>query len=370
MSKPTVGGLFSGVGGIELAFSKAGFAISWANDMDEKAHETYKAIMKTDHYIGNKAMPVEKMLQNSYKQNLNYVDVLVGGFPCQAFSVAGYRKGFKDERGNVFFRIIDVLKHLKKTSVLPKALLLENVKNFKTHANGDTFHRVKFELEKLNYSVYTKILNTCDHTNIPQNRERTFIVCFRNEKKWRKYQFDDVDLITSSQANKALQDCPATMSFHLNFNITMINRPKLKPINYLINPNASDEFYYTKNKFPKVYALLEKEMHNENTLYQFRRVYVRENKNNLCPTLTANMGTGGHNVPLVVTYGGRPRIKKNKRYRKLTPAECFKFQGYSKVNFPNEMANCHLYKQAGNSVTVPLVKKLAHIIYRSILEIN
>ena len=130
MSKLTVGGLFSGVGGIERAFSQAGFTISWANDMDDKAHETYKVIIGHDHYIGNKAMPVEKILQNSYKETLSYVDVLVGGFPCQAFSIAGYRKGFNDSRGNVFFRIIEVLNHLKETSELPKALLLENVKNF------------------------------------------------------------------------------------------------------------------------------------------------------------------------------------------------------------------------------------------------
>ena len=115
------------------------------------------------------------------------MNVLVAGFPCQAFSIAGHRKGFKDERGVVFFRILDFLDFLDKKSHYPEALLLENVKNFKTHNNKNTYLTVKEKLEKRGYSVYTKVLNTCDYTPIPQNRERTFIVCFHGEKKWKNY---------------------------------------------------------------------------------------------------------------------------------------------------------------------------------------
>ncbi|MGX2951666.1 DNA cytosine methyltransferase, partial [Ursidibacter sp. B-7004-1] len=89
------------------------------------------------------------------------------------------------------------------------------------------------------------------------------------------------------------------------------------------------------------------------TLYQWRRKYVRENKNKLCPTLTANMGTGGHNVPLLNVQGLPETI------RKLTPRECFNFQGYPKdFKLPN-LTNSHLYKQAGNSVVVPVIKRIA-----------
>ena len=98
----------------------------------------------------------------------------------------------------------------------------------------------------------------------------------------------------------------------------------------------------------------------KNTLYQYRRVYVRENKSNECPTLTANMGTGGHNVPIVLVN------KKNKRYRKLTPEECFRFQGYGNLKLSEIVSDGQLYKQAGNSVTVPLIKQLASIIKASI----
>jgi DNA (cytosine-5)-methyltransferase 1 len=89
---------------------------------------------------------------------------------------------------------------------------------------------------------------------------------------------------------------------------------------------------------------------------------VRENKSNECPTLTANMGTGGHNVPIVLVN------KKNKRYRKLTPDECFRLQGYDNLSLPQNVADGQLYKQAGNSVTVPLVKKLASMIHASVKQ--
>ena len=113
------------------------------------------------------------------------------------------------------------------------------------------------------------------------------------------------------------------------------------------------------NKY--MYDDLVETMKNKNTVYQWRRKYVRENKSNVCPTLTANMGTGGHNVPLIIT---------NKGIRKLSPSECFKFQGYPVDNgdysLPKNIAKCHLYKQAGNSVSVPVIQILAEKIMKII----
>ena len=118
-----------------------------------------------------------------------------------------------------------------------------------------------------------------------------------------------------------------------------------------------ENFYYRQDKY--MYPELRKTMKSKDTLYQWRRQYVRENKNNRCPTLTANMGTGGHNVPLVLTDEG---------YRKLTPRECFNFQGFPKsFQLPKEMANSHLYKQAGNAVSVPLITVLAKAIKESLV---
>ena len=321
--KFTVGGLFSGVGGIELGFEKSGFDVIWANEIDKNSCTTYRKNFSHTLY--------EEDIRNLKGKDLEPVDILCGGFPCQAFSIAGYRKGFEDDRGNVFFEIIRLINELKKK---PKVLFLENVKNFKSHDNGKTFQTVINIINKQGYSVFFDVLNTCDFTKIPQNRERTFLICFKDEFGWE----------FSGKTNS------------MSFNFSKLFPPqKIKSnksiTDYLETKEVPENFYYRQDKY--MYTELRKTMKSRETLYQWRRQYVRENKNNKCPTLTANMGTGGHNVPLVVTDDG---------FRKLTPRECFNFQG-----FPKDMANSHLYKQAGNAVTVDMIAVLAKKIYKVIV---
>lgn len=364
-NKLTIGGLCSGVGGIELGFKQAGFDIAWANDMDKNAMVTYESIIGENHYIGGQAIKLEDIITNrKLSPKLTKVDVLAAGFPCQAFSVAGYRKGFDDERGNVFFKICDIIRFLKRNRGAPKVIFLENVKNFKGHDKGNTYEIVKDTLESLNYSVYTKILNTSHYTSIPQNRERTFIVCFFGEKGWKQYQLDENDesLFNEDELSKAKKMCPATFHYHLSFN--KLKKPKKESIwKYLKRAvKVDDKYFYTIEKYPKAFTLLDEAVKKKNTLYQYRRVYVRENKSNECPTLTANMGTGGHNVPIVLVN------KKNRKYRKLTPEECFKFQGYGDLILPKNLADGQLYKQAGNSVSVPLILKLASSIKNAVKQ--
>ena len=326
MGKHKVGGLFSGVGGIELGFEKSGFEVVWANEIDKNSCITYRNNFSHTLY--------EKDIKDLNGKDLKSVDVLCGGFPCQPFSVAGYRKGFDDERGNIFFQIIRLINEFKKE---PKVLFLENVKNFKTHDHGNTFKRVVTEINNLGYSVFFDVLNTCDFTDIPQNRERTFLICFKDELNWEfsgskksmSYKFSKLFPPKMVEKNKSIRE-------------------------FLEKKEVSENFYYRQDKY--MYPELRKTMKSPDTLYQWRRQYVRENKNNKCPTLTANMGTGGHNVPLVLTDEG---------FRKLTPRECFNFQGFPKgFKLPRELANSHLYKQAGNAVTVDLIKILAKQIYQ------
>ena len=138
MKKPyTVGGLFSGVGGIEQGFINNDFKVLWSNDIDAPSSKTFKQNFDHQHILQD--------IHTLKGKDLNPVDVLVGGFPCQAFSIAGYRKGFDDNRGNLFFEILRLVKELKKR---PKVLFLENVKNFYTHDHGNTFATVHKELEK------------------------------------------------------------------------------------------------------------------------------------------------------------------------------------------------------------------------------
>ena len=320
-----VGSLFAGVGGIELGFQQAGsdsnFEILWANEFDENACRTYR--LNFEHEL------IEQDVHELDARKLPPVDVLTAGFPCQAFSVAGYREGFRDPRGNLFFEIMRVIEELPEK---PKVLFLENVKNFYGHDDGKTYKIVKQALESHGYSVFTEILNTAEYTEIPHNRERTFIICFRDELGW------------------ALDNPKTTCSWVFD---SLFPPPKseerLHVSEMLEKGKADDRYYYGESVY--MYDQLKEVMKSRDTVYQFRRKYVRENKSNLCPTLTANMGTGGHNVPLIIDDWG---------FRKLTPRECFRFQGFGdSYKFPDNVAVSQLYKQAGNSVSVPLIQRLA-----------
>ncbi|WP_461632869.1 DNA (cytosine-5-)-methyltransferase [Labilibaculum euxinus] len=318
-NKFTVGSLYAGVGGICLGFKNSGFAVSWANEYDKNACVTYRENF-THKLIEGDIMEIDI-------SSLNKVDVLAGGFPCQPFSVAGYRKGFGDNRGNHFFRMLDFVDEMR-----PKVLFFENVKNLVGHDKGNTFKVIRNEIEKRNYSFHSKVLNTKDYGNIPHNRERIFIIGFDKNVYPENYKYFD---------------------FPAKETLTR----KVKSV--FLKGKVDEKFYYREDKY--MFEMLQNDITREDTVYQFRRQYVRENKSDVCPTLTANMGTGGHNVPLIKTEFG---------IRKLTPKECFKFQGFPETYILPEIANSHLYKQAGNSVSVPVIEKIAENILKAIKGID
>jgi DNA (cytosine-5)-methyltransferase 1 len=302
--------LFAGIGGFRLAMQNVGGKCVFTSEWETSAQKTYR------ENFGE--IPFGDITKERVK---NYIpqefDVLCAGFPCQAFSIAGNQKGFADTRGTLFFDIEQiVVKHR------PKVVFLENVKNLVSHDNGNTFKTIISILEdKLGYKVFTKILNSMTHANIPQNRERIFIVAFdpNQVEKYADFKFPSEIKLT-----KTIHDI-------------------------LEKGKQADNLYYTKDH--QYYPELEKAMMSKDTVYQWRRVYARENKSNVCPTLTANMGTGGHNVPL---------IKDDFGIRKLTPKECFLFQGYPKNYILPKLANSKLYMQAGNSVTTTLIERISN----------
>ena len=319
-----VGSLFAGVGGIELGFMNAGFDIAWANEIDKNACVTYRENFSHKLY--------EDDIYNLNPNKLEPIDILAGGFPCQPFSIAGYRKGFNDDRGNLFFRIIEYVNTLS-----PKVIFLENVKNLRGHDKGNTFKIIKEAILQNGYSFHSAVLNTKDFGNIPHNRERIFLIGFKNEEDGTNKYKDLFEFPMPEPLNRTILD--------------------------VIEDNVEDEaFYYRENRY--MYKDLVQDMNKKDTVYQWRRKYVRENKSNVCPTLTANMGTGGHNVPLILT---------DKGIRKLTPVECFEFQGFStkngKYKLP-KLANSHLYKQAGNSVSVPVIQRIAENIQKTLKGIK
>jgi len=313
--------LFAGVGGIDLGFLETNKCeIAYANEFDKYAVETYEKNFNT-----------KVDCRDIHDVKLNEIpdfDIMVGGFPCTSFSVAGYRKGFKDDRtGDLFFEMERIFKERK-----PRVIFLENVKNLVGHDKGNTFKTIIERLENAGYKdkIKCQVLNACEYGNIPQNRERIYIVAFRDKK-----DFDRFQMPLPTALDTSIKDV-------FNF-----------------DTKVDDKYYYTEGKYKgNIYKLLTEEMDDDNTVYQWRRKYVRKNQSNLVPTLTANMGEGGHNVPLIKTKFG---------IRKLTPIECFYAQGYPKYyELPTDMSDARLYKQAGNSVVVPVINRIAENIMKAL----
>ncbi len=316
MQKFNLMSLFAGVGGLDLGFELTGnFQTVYANEIDKNASFTFKENFNCKLEI--------KDIRDVVESDIPDIDVLLSGFPCTSFSVAGYRKGFEDENsGDLFFETLRMIKAKR-----PEAFLLENVKNLVGHDKGKTFQIISDALMQNGYHIKAAVLNAKDYSDVPQNRERIYIVGFKDIENAKKFNFPLPEYSDKDITN------------FVDFTTKM-----------------DDKFYYTPEKC-KFYNQLEESIRTPKTFYQWRRKYVRENKSNVCPTLTANMGTGGHNVPLILAEHG---------IRKLTPRECFNLQGFPKNFKLPKIANSQLYKQAGNSVVVPIVKRIAENIYDSI----
>lgn len=308
--------LFAGIGGFRIAMQANGGRCVFSSEWNEAAQKTYANNFGETPFGDITIASTKELIPKNF-------DVLCAGFPCQAFSIAGYQKGFEDTRGTLFFDVAKILEMRR-----PRAFYLENVKNLKAHDSGRTFRTIKKVLEEdLGYRTFDSVMSPDEYANVPQNRERIFIVGFDPK------QVDEAAIDTFSFPRRV--PLTATIADCIDQDVT------------------DDEFFYT----PKYgcYDAVNDGVVRTDTVYQWRRQYVRENKSNVCPTLTANMGAGGHNVPLIRVRNG---------VRKLTPRECLNFQGFPEAYAFPKIASSKCYMQAGNSVTVPLITRVANEIVR------
>ena len=306
MDKVKVGSLFSGIGGIDLGFEQAGFGIAWANDLDAAACKTYR------NNFPNTIL-IEGDVRNIDPHTLSDVDVLIAGFPCQPFSVMGYRRGFNDPRGNLFFEIVRFI-DIKQ----PKVVFLENVQNLMEHDNGKTFLVIYNTLAQFGYSVKYKVINATD-VNIPQNRSRIFIVAFRDVEDCDKFSFPQY-----TQLKATIDD--------------IIDR----------SIKHDDIYYYGSDS--RYFKALNAKIVDKTGIYRIDDSGIATRKWDVCPTLKANMGTYHDRVPI---------IRDDFGIRKLTPMECLAFQGYPKDYTFKGVSLENAYKQCGNTVCVPIIKSIA-----------
>lgn len=347
--------LFAGTGAFSYAFHATGKVKTvFANDILPSSEDIFN--------LNNELSLTREDLIGIDIHTIPKFDILTAGFPCQPFSIAGLQKGFDDIRSNVFWKILEIIKHH-----MPNIVILENVKNLQTHDTGNTFNIITDNISKLGYTIKYNVLNTRTITSIPQNRERIYMVCFR----CGSYHADMVEdiaklaLETIEPLHETIEPLHETAALSTPYSNILKNNNKLcdafnldfddvqqHPISQFLETHIPDKYYYTAKS--AIYVALASSVIKHistNTIYQYRRYYVRENKNNVCPTLTANMGQGGHNVPIILDDHG---------IRKLTPRECFNLQGFPSDYKLPLLSDSKLYSLAGNAVSLPVVNLIVN----------
>jgi DNA (cytosine-5)-methyltransferase 1 len=325
------GALFSGIGGFCLGFGRVGIKTSWAIENDPMSVSTYRRNIKGVRIIENNGVPssIKDVTVSGF--DLEPVDVLHAGFPCQSFSQAGEKRGFEDPRGQLFYEIIRLVKEFGDKK--PSVIVLENSPHIRYGEGGSWFLELTKEIKKAGYWFRESSCAELDCyrlTPLPQKRNRLFMVAF------------SIDHFRNGKI-----EFPTT-----------INKDEKNLENYIdFSESLEDESYYLpeENRYHK---MISKEVDDKTCIYQLRKFLVRVKEPGVCPTLTANMGLGGHNVPF---------IHDAKGLRKLTEYECLRLQGFPEgFEFPDEVIRAKRYMQVGNSVAVPVVALLAKQILEKI----
>lgn len=301
---------FSGIGGLDKGFEDAGYSVIWANDFDKYAVETYKANYENEIVLGDiNEIPLESIPD---------AEVLIGGFPCQPFSMMGEQKGFEDARGTLFFRIAEIIKDKIEKGKKPKAVILENVKALRTHDQGRTFATIKRILEDdLGYKVYDDILNSAEY-GVPQTRNRTYIVCFANENA--EFTFPEKEKL-----DRTLQD--------------------------ILETDVDQKYFLSDKILPTILS-------NGTGGYKGKSETDLKIARPLCATMAKMHRACQDNY---VTQKGR--------VRRLTPRECARLQGFDD-NFVIPVSDCQAYKQFGNAVTVNVSRAVAEAVRTSLQNLG
>lgn len=308
--------LFCGIGGLDKGFVDAGYDVIWANDFDKYAVQTYNANFQTKATLADiTEYPLDQIPE---------FDVLIGGFPCQPFSMMGQQKGFEDTRGTLFFRIAEIIDYqIKERGYMPRALVLENVRALRTHDNGHTFERIKEILrEHLGYQVFDMNLNSSDY-GVPQTRNRTYIVCF---------------------ANGLVKD---------------FNEPPTVELSYyvqdLLESDVSDK-YFLSDKIKK--TILSDGVGGWKAKAETDLSVARP----LCATMAKMHRASQDNY-----------VTQEKGLRRLTPRECARLQGFdgpAGTEYKIPVSDSQAYKQFGNAVTVNVARAVAKQVREKLEEIG
>ena len=337
--------LFSGIGGFEVGLkkSKINGKVVFSSEIDDNARKSYIANWGNNNFAGD----ITKINENDIPTH----DLLLAGFPCQSFSIAGKRKGFEDTRGTLFFDVARILNAKK-----PKYILLENVKNLISHDKSATIQKILLTLNEIGYTVDFTIINS-NEAGVPQNRDRTYICGIYGHTSE-----PFVDDIRSSKATILKKELNNADFKGFNFFNNVVFNNKKKYIEDILEADVDSSFYFDtekinafvnsldiknntkhENRIIKLFDL-PRDVHND--LERQRRVYSTKG---ISPTVLARSDT----TKILVTNNNIKKI------RKVTPAENFYIQGFEK-KFVDNIKNVgisatQMYKQSGNAVSPPVI---------------
>lgn len=394
--------LFAGIGGFRLGMESAGHECIGFCEIDKFARTSYKAIHDT---TGEVEMHDITTISDEFIRGIGSVDVICGGFPCQAFSIAGKRKGFEDTRGTLFFEIARFASILR-----PRYLFLENVKGLLNHEGGATFETILRALDELGYDVEWQVLNSKDY--VPQNRERVFIIGHLRGERTRKvfpFERDDQSVVKLSRQQSSVNTITARYGEATGVGSYIVEGKQQKKIaipvltpdrlekrqngrrfkengeemftltaqdrhgimiagNLPGNHEQNSRVYKTKGIAPTLSTMQgggqeQKIIVKEATAKGYAEALPGDSVNISHPNSNTRRGRVGKGIANTLLTGEEQAVVTNNfRIRKLTPRECWRLQGFPDWAFDKAKevnSDSQLYKQAGNSVTVPVIADIA-----------
>lgn len=372
--------LFAGIGGFRLGMESAGHECVGFCEIDKYARASYKAIHNTEGEI--ELHDITAVSDESIR-GIGSVDIICGGFPCQAFSIAGNRRGFEDTRGTLFFEIARFASILR-----PKYLFLENVRGLLNHDGGATFETIIRTLDELGYDVEWQVLNS-KNFGVPQNRERAFIIGHLRGERTRNvfpisgeseqsdHQPPKIEIVGNTKNPNVKMQGTRSVVYGSSgvvgtLTATDYKEPKQVAIKQsgTLQPNFNQcgVVYETDGISPTIRAYqgggFEPKIRvKEATSKGYAEAEVGDSVNLSHPNSKTRRGRVGKQVANTLLTGeSQGVIEPDFRIRKLTPRECWRLQGFPDWAFDKAQevnSNSQLYKQAGNSVTVNVIAEIA-----------
>ena len=372
--------LFAGIGGFRLGMESAGHECVGFCEIDKYARASYKAIHNTEGEI--ELHDITRVTDESIRR-FGSVDVICGGFPCQAFSIAGHRRGFEDTRGTLFFEICRFA-----TVLRPKYLFLENVRGLLNHDRGATFETIIRTLDELGYDVEWQVLNS-KNFGVPQNRERVFIIGHLRGERTRNvfpisgeseqsdHQPPKIEIIGNTKNPNGTSKGTKSVVYGSGgvvgtLTATDYKEPKQVAIKQfgILQPNFNQcgVVYETDGIAPTIRAYqgggLEPKIRvKEATKQGYQEAEIGNSVNLSHPNSKTRRGRVGKQIANALLTGeSQGVVEPDFRIRKLTPRECWRLQGFPDWAFDKAQevnSNSQLYKQAGNSVTVNVIAAIA-----------